>query len=118
MLPQKSIPELRLPAAKMDAGTDLSARIDNAAVSLEQEAGELAGEHGKLLNDLATLVTPLNPMQSQMPPGTDSKPTAAAKQAAGDMKDYLAQREQIWKIAGANAVVPLMTAKTAVTGIP
>jgi hypothetical protein len=97
---------------------DFSARVDEAAKSLEQEAGEIAGEHEKLQNDLAALVNQLNAIDLKLPAGADPKITADSKKAAADMKDYLAQREQKWKNAGTNAVKALMAAKTAVTGIP
>jgi hypothetical protein len=97
---------------------EFSGKIDEAAKNLEQEAKEISADLEKLGKDLEALVSEIENIKLNLPPGSNPQLVAASKQAVAEMKDYLAQREKKWKGAGATVVKALMTAKTAMTGIP
>jgi len=96
---------------------EFDGKVAVAATAFENEVKEMASDYEKLGAELSKLVTELNNVKMNLPPGANPELLKASKEAADGVKLYLEKRERQWKGAGAAAVKALWTAKTAVTGI-
>jgi hypothetical protein len=96
---------------------DFTKRIEESTKELEAQASGIASDMKTMRDQLESLLGQLSSVQVALPPGASPSLLDASKKAVKDVQDFLKQREDKWRGAGAATVKAIEMAAKGLTGI-